>query len=285
MNRLILGALVALGLFASAEAQTLGGGTALIAPPILHTAAGTYTDIMPVWAHRLWVREIGPGQPGCGGNTNSGAGGAAGGGGAGGDLIGPVIVAITPGSTITSVVGAGGSETAVGAVGNAGGPTSVSGALENVPPTRVGVACTAGGILVGGSGGASLLNLGGGIPGAAGGSGGAGGATGGSVVFQGIFAHSGSGGGGGAGSTSSSGGGGARSMYGPFNISGGANVGGGAGGSSTDGVGGIGGATNTAGTSCVAGNSGGAGGGGGGGTTAGGGGAGCDGKVELVPLP
>ena len=89
------------------------------------TVAGSYSFVVPNDCSVIQVSATGGGGSGGGGSSSAAA---AGGGGGPAPQHRRVTVAVTPGSTITCVVGAGGAAPAAAADGNDGGETYISGA-------------------------------------------------------------------------------------------------------------------------------------------------------------
>ncbi|MFL5815918.1 MAG: glycine-rich domain-containing protein [Bdellovibrionia bacterium] len=257
----------------------------------LYANPGTYTWTVPAGVNSVSVLAVGGGGGGAGGGSNLGGGG-------GGGLCYANSIAVTPGSSITVVVGAGGTSGVAGGdssfngttVVAYGGATSVGGASAlGGSGSAVGGTCNSGGnggIFVGTG---SPFSAGGG--GAAGysGAGGAGGNASGSSIPTNQTAGSGGGGGGGGGASDAAnanhGAGAGGGGVGPYGISNNGAAGASstsAGNGQTGGLGGslgAGGGTPPSGTN---GANGGAFGGGGGGGNGAPGGTGGGGVVRII---
>lgn len=238
----------------------------------VYSTAGSFSFVVPPKVKLVFITKIGGG---CGGGGGHSTGGAGGGGGAATALIG-FPLAVTPGSTLSLVVGAKGTGGAVENNGTAGTESTVTGGLHLVPQAAPpGAGGSAGAGTNGGAGGATYTFPSGNTDSAPSGDADNGSAstakTAGSWVgmtFPGFT--------GGAGAGTGSGNGGNGRQWTGANVSGGANIGGGSGGGSLFGTGGAGGATTTAGS-----NASGAGAGGGGGGQNRAGGDGTDGMIVI----
>lgn len=251
----------------------------------LFTTPGTFTWLVPSGVNTIFVDAVSGGQGGAGGQASATGGG--GGGGAGGAWIRGYAANVTPGSTLTLVVGSGGLGAAAGSNGGtANMTTSISGTNTPLPSLSYsGTSAQTGAAGAGGNGG--LFRTGVGLVVSTGGTnaptnGGAG-LSSATTVFQDQVGGQGGVGGAGGGSSGSTGanGGNGGPMSAWFLVTGGvlngATAGGGAGGSTPFGVGGIGG-TNTGNGSAPAS---GFGGGGGGGSSNGAGGNGAGGFILI----
>lgn len=223
--------------------------TTVVDAQIPFAYAGTYSVKVPSGVTSMCMLCVG--AAGSGGGTET-TGGTARGGGGGGALSYSNAVAVTPGETLTVVVGQGGAGPASGSDGNPGGDSSVSNSGGTLVLAKGGgggtsTAAGAGGVAAsgtgdtkqtGGAGGDNSADVGSGGGGAAGYSG-----TGGKGGFGTTAATAGAGGGGGGGgfgtATSLGGcGGGGVGLFGE-----GSNGGAGTGGASRTGGGGGSGGT------------------------------------------
>ena len=94
----------------------------------LFTVNGTF--LVPQNVYTIWVDGVGGGNGGAGGfGAATGGGGA---GGVSGAMTKQQLMPVTPGETLTIVIGAGGTGAAIGVYGPNGGTTSIVGALESI---------------------------------------------------------------------------------------------------------------------------------------------------------
>jgi hypothetical protein len=211
------------------------------------STVGVNSFVVPSGVNALDVKLTGAGGGGGGGHATGGGGG---GGGASPETDW-ISLPVTPGSTLTVTIPAGGAGGAVGANGSDGGITTLTGALVVCPASGYGERGFAGAAANGGMGGFTVGDAGLVTPGTRASGGAAAGASS-AQYTNGIVAPLlyASGGGAGAG-TGSGGGGGGRPFTQTTAVAGGANIGGGAGGCNRHGLGGVGGATSVAGTAAA----------------------------------
>ncbi len=116
---------------------------------VVYTTPGTYTYTVPTGVNAVEIEAWGGGGGGAGATTTQ-----AGGGGASGEF-GKVVTEVSPGESITVLVGAGGAGGAPGEVGSGGQNSSVWGALERFPMIQAFGGAGGGPGSAGGAGGAS----------------------------------------------------------------------------------------------------------------------------------